>query len=410
MADNQIPDKLRNKLDRVKELANYCYSCGKCQIVCPTNQLGIFSPKTFIHKYVTEGYQDLDKFITEEKLFNCLTCEQCAIYCPMATEEEGVIFAEIVQGIREYGYDKGLLDDELSVGKTHDGIMQLYPKMQSESDLKTNNIDFIKEDPALNIKEKGDLAYFIGCSALLEDVFYDYGVKHRDIPRAVITLFNEAGIEPVVLETKCCGHDNYWVGDAETARKLAEYNVDLYHKAGVKTIVVECAEGYRMWKYDYPDLVDNCDFEVKHFSEYVIENNLLETLEQAFPVEAKVTFHDPCRMGRLGGHLYDPPRDILKNLPGIEFTELQNIRDDANCCGVSTFRGCNMNTKRIRENRINEALDTGADYLITTCPKCMTHFSCFLSEVDDEGNERPEKNQIKIMDLATFVAKVLQRI
>jgi Fe-S oxidoreductase len=406
---HEIPPELSKKLERVKILSSYCYGCGKCLVVCPTNLLGIFSPKDFVQKVVK--MEDLNTFVKNEKLFNCLTCEQCAIYCPMASEEdgEGVLIAEIVQAIREYGYLTGSLSDSSTKNiQTHDGIMQIYPRIQSESELKTNNIDFIKNDPSLKIAETGDVAYFIGCTSLLDDIFYQFRSQYKNTPRGVISILNEGGITPVVLETKCCGHDNYWVGDVETARKLAQYNVNAYKKAGVKTIVVECAEGYRMWKYDYPKLVDNCDFEVKHFSEFLIEQDLLYLLGPRFPINAKVTYHDPCRLGRLGGKVYDAPRKVLKNIPGIELMEMKANRDDSNCCGVSTFRSCNSNTKILRENRINEAVETGAEYLITTCPKCITHFNCFQNETDDEGNEKPE--QIKVMDLAAFIAKFTQKI
>jgi heterodisulfide reductase subunit D len=406
----KIPQELHKKIERTRELASYCYSCGKCDIVCPTSLLGIFSPKTFLHKLVNEGIGNLFEFIQKTPLFNCLTCQQCAIYCPMSAETEGVTFAEIIQALREYGYTHGLLEKDLAFGITHDNIMQMYPKEQSESDLKRNKIDFIKNDSDLMITETGSIAYFIGCASLMQDVFYQYDVKYHDIPRAVITLLNEAGIKPVVLETKCCGHDNYWVGDIDTARKLAEFNVNLYKKAGVKTIIVECAEGYRMWKYDYPKLVNDCKFEVKHFSEFVIENDMLKLLGPKIPTNVKVTYHDPCRLGRLGGKVYDPPRKILKSIPGVELIEMTGNRDDSNCCGVANFKFCNPNTKRLRENRIMEAKETGAEYLITTCPKCLTHFSCYLSEVDNQGNEIDESKKIKIMDLASFIAKTTQKI
>lgn len=410
MEKANISVKTEKKLKRVKELATYCFSCGKCQIVCPTSILGIFSPKGFIHRYITEGDVDIDSFVKKEKLFNCLTCEQCAIYCPMATEKEGVIFAEIMQGIREYAFSKGLLNSELSLIGTHDELMQKFPMQQANSDSIVNKIDFIKNDPALKINEKGDIAYFMGCSSQMESIFYQFDIKYKDTPRAVISILNDAGITPVVLETKCCGHDSYWSGDVETAKKLAKFNVDLYHKAGVKTIIVECAEGYRMWKYDYPELVENCNFEIKHFSEFIVEKEINKTFNQQLPLKIKVTYHDPCRLGRLGGHIYDSPRTILKSIPNVELIEMKNIKKDANCCGVPTFRGCTVDTKRIRENRINEALETGAEYLVTTCPKCITHFSCFINEVDNDGKEKSDRLKLKVIDLASFIAKAIQKL
>ncbi|MHA1729151.1 MAG: (Fe-S)-binding protein [Promethearchaeota archaeon] len=408
----EIPAELSKKLTKVNEMASFCYSCGKCLVVCPTNLLGIFSPKNFIHNLVTDGQKDIDGFIKDNNIFNCLTCEQCSIYCPMSTGfgGDGVIIAEIVQSLREYGFKYGLIDNELAQTQTHDGIMQLYPSIQSDSVEKTNNIDYIINDHSLKITENGEVAYFIGCASVMEDIFYNFDIKYKDIPRGVISILNEGGIIPVVLEEKSSGHDNYWIGDVGTAKKLAEYNIEIYKNAGVKTIVVEDAEAFHMWKFIYPKLVDKFDFKIKHFTEFIEEKNLLKIIETDFPESPKITYHDPCRLGRLGGKVYDPPRNVLKSVPQVELIEMKNIRDDSNCCGVATFKGCNSDTKQLRENRINEALETGAEYLITTCPKCITHFTCFLSETDDDGNEKPEKSKLKVMDLAAFIAKFTRKI
>ena len=109
----------------------------------------------------------------------------------------------------------------------------------------------------------------------------------------------------------------------------------------------------------------------------------------------------------MGGKLYDAPREILKQIPGVELVEMENIRDDANCCGVSAFMGCNEITRLLRQNRIEEAIRTGAEYLIVPCPKCLTHFTCYLTEpfLDEEHSEY--KNKIKVIDLASFIGKRL---
>lgn len=404
----EISAELNKNLTKVKELASFCYSCGKCLVVCPTNLLGIFSPKGFLHTLNTYG-EDLDKFIKEANLFNCLTCEQCVIYCPMATEKDGVIFAEIVQGLREYGFKSGILTEVIEQTSTHDGIMQFYPEIQSRTEKHINNIDFIKTDPHLEITDKGEIAYFIGSSNIMENIFYSYDVRYHDIARGVISILNEGGVVPVVLEEKSSGHDNYWIGDVETTKKLARYNMDLYKNAGVKTIIIEDAEAYQMWKFIYPKFDKEFDFNIIHFTDFILENKSIRFFDSA-PVSVKVTYHDPCRLGRLGGGIYDSPREVLKSIPGVKLVEMQNIRKDSNCCGVANFKGCNSDTKILRENRINEALETGADYLITTCPKCITHFTCFLGETDDEGNDKPEKSQLKVMDLAAFIATITRKI
>jgi heterodisulfide reductase subunit D len=166
---------------------------------------------------------------------------------------------------------------------------------------------------------------------------------------------------------------------------------------------VSCAEGYRTWKIDYPKIIEDFDFEVLHFSEFLLKEKIIDNLR--FPQEdkVKVTYHDACRLGRLGGKLYDAPRKVLSKIPGVELIEMENIKDDAQCCGVSAFSCCNEYTRVIRQNRIQEAVNTGAEYLVVPCPKCLSHFNCYLSEPSLDETHQQLKEKIKIIDLATFL-------
>jgi Fe-S oxidoreductase len=120
-----------------------------------------------------------------------------------------------------------------------------------------------------------------------------------------------------------------------------------------------------------------------------------------------VTYHDSCRLGRLGGKLYDPPRQLIKMIPGVELIEMENIKDDANCCGVVGFMNCNEHSRLLRQNRIKEAINTGAEYLIVPCPKCLTHFKCYLNEPNPDENHEESKDKIEVLDLASFIGKFL---
>ncbi len=229
-------------------------------------------------------------------------------------------------------------------------------------------------------------------------------LDYLKIPKAVIGLLNQKEIEPVVLkDEKCCGHDSLWQGDLETFEKLAKYNVKLFKDAGVNTLIFSCAEGYYTWKHQYKELFDDSndfDFEIYHISEFIVKENLLDEL--TFPVmdKIKVTYHDPCRLGRMS-KVYDAPREIFKKLSFIELVEMENNKQDATCCGISAYIACNINSKLLQSERIKEAINTGAEYLITSCPKCLAHFNCYL----DEHQEL--KNQIKIVDLTSFLGNLL---
>lgn len=223
-------------------------------------------------------------------------------------------------------------------------------------------------------------------------------------PKAIISFLNDCEISPVVLaDEKCCGHDLFWQGDIESFKKLAKYNVNLFKKAGVKKLILSCAEGYYMWKYEYPKLFedsDQFDIEVIHISEFILKNGLLDNFKIPTRDKVKVTYHDACRLGRLSD-FYESPREILEKIPFVELIEMENIKRETKCCGVSAYLNCDIHSKEIQRERIEEAIETGAEYLLVSCPKCLAHFNCYL-------NEHPKaKEKIKIMDFMTFIGELL---
>ena len=237
-----------------------------------------------------------------------------------------------------------------------------------------------------------------------EGITYDNDFNYLNIPKSVIGLLNQHEILPVVLANeKCCGHDLLFNGDVNSFEKLAKYNIKLFKDAGVNTLILSCAEGYYMWKYEYPKLfkgTDEFDFEIYHLTEYILKEHLIDDIKFPISEKIRVTYHDACRLGRLS-NVYDAPRKILNEIPFIELVEMRNNKQDAICCGVSAYINCDEYSKTIQRDRLNEAIDTGAEYLIVSCPKCLAHFNCYL-------NENLElKNKIKVLDLTSFIGKLL---
>ena len=243
------------------------------------------------------------------------------------------------------------------------------------------------------------------CSYGIQPTYQYYNaIDFLQIPKSVIGLLNQKDIVPVVLQNeKCCGHDLLWIGDTSSFEKLARYNVKLFKDAGVKTIVFSCAEGYYTWKNEYPKLfkgTNEFNFELYHISEYILKKNLLDDIKFPISDKIKVTYHDPCRLGRMS-HVYDAPREILSRIPFVELIEMEHNREDGLCCGVSAYVTCNEYSKILQRERIMEAIETGAEYLIVSCPKCLTHLNCYLSE-DFELKEK-----ITVIDLTSFLGKLL---
>lgn len=385
-------------------MANYCYSCNRCVNVCPLSHLNVFFPRKLVTDLIFSSIEDVLK---NNNIWNCLTCGQCTIYCPMTQDNVGIRIPELILELRKISSNDETEKMKMVQYETHDRIFDIVSKILAEETIHPDKLDFLK-GTQIKTSDSGEIAYFVGCLPLMEDMLYEFGINYTHIAKTILSLLNEADKIPVVLNEKCCGHDMLWGrGDTETFRKLAEYNVQLYKDAGVKTIIVGCAEGYRTWKYDYPKVIEDFQFEIAHFSEFFLRENILEKIRFPQEKKIKVTYHDSCRIGRLGGKLYDAPRDLLKKIPGVVLIEMENIKDDANCCGVLGFMSCNEYSHILRQNRINEAIETGADYLIVPCPKCLTHFKCYLNQPSASEELKEIRNSIEVIDLASFIGKLL---
>ena len=140
---------------------------------------------------------------------------------------------------------------------------------------------------------------------------------------------------------------------------------------------------------------------MQHISEFLAEKIGKDELKLK-EIKKKVTYQDPCRLGRHLG-IYDASRKVLESIPGIQLVEMEHNRADSICCGTSAFTNCDSYSNMIRKERLSEAKATGAEILITSCPKCQTHFRCAMV---DKGEEHRPIPKIEIMDLANLGAWV----
>ena len=261
----------------------------------------------------------------------------------------------------------------------------------------------------LKIQDKGEYAYFVGCLPIFDQVFGNFGVKYSDTSVAAVAILNNLGISPaVVKDGKCCGHDRLWSGDVDTFKKLAEYNLKAINRTGASTLITTCAECYRTFKLDYTEYFGKLPFEVVHMSEFLADQINNGKLDYPAIEEMKVTYHDPCRLGRQTG-VFDAPRTVIKSVPELKFVEMERNREDSLCCGTSSFLSCNDYAKAIRVDRMNEAERTGADILVTTCPKCQIHFNCLKTEVQFTDS-KTKSYHFEVSDLTNLIAKSLKLI
>jgi len=366
----------------------YCLECGKCTSICPVAKYdSSFSPRMMIENALL-GFED--DVVLNQKLFSCLTCYNCQQECP--SDVDFPIFVRKARSIAQDNGQHGVC--------AHSGQLQSLARLMTSPAIKQKRLEWLSKE--YRVSEDSDVLLWVGCAPYFEPIFKDIEFSALGIIKASLRILNLLGIEPRLLPNeRCCGHDALWTGDIETFKKLAEHNAAQIKEAGVKKIVFSCPEGYRTFKLDYPEHVDlGC--EVQHVSELLVEKMGQNGLKFG-EIKKKVTYQDPCRLGRHLG-VYDAPRKVLESIPGVELVEMKHSGWESICCGTSAFTNCDAYSNMLRAERLSEAVATGAELLITACPKCQTHFRCATV---DKGEEHRPTPKIEVMDLANLVANAM---
>lgn len=337
-----------------------CVECGKCTTVCHVAKLDQnFAPRLIVVKAL-EGVEG--GLAQNKDIWRCTTCGMCSSMCPYKVD-----YAEFIRGLRTEAVLDGF-EPTCSQG----GLMQTMARIQSQG-LPQDRLGWVTED--LKIAEKGEVYYFSGCQAHLDKVFEERKPGLLDFAKNTIRILNKVGITPALSKSEvCCGHDLNWTGDEDTLEKLMNINIKAIKDTGAKTVVFSCPEGYRTFDMDYQDILGDLDYELVYITDYLMDLVDENKIEFNSSEKKKITYHDPCRLGRHMG-IYDSPRELIE-AAGYELVEMENIKDKAGCCGVNAFVTCEALSKQMQIDRLSEAKDTGADMLLTTCPKCLIHFSC----------------------------------
>lgn len=371
-----------------KNRAWYCLECGKCSAVCPITRWerrDYTSPRLLVEKAI-EGRTD--DVLNDPLFWSCLTCKRCSELCP-----SDVRFSEFLRDAR------GLARVESRAGEcTHGDVVQTWGRMMTNPRLRQERLGWLSSD--LRVSDASDTVYFTGCLPYYDPLFRKLGAEGVEIAQAAVRILNSLGIEPQVLaDERCCGHDQLWEGDFDTFRALARLNLKRLQASGAQRIVTTCPECARTLKVDYPEYVGAHNLQVVHLTELLAAGNL-PVASRLMQHGTRVTYQDPCRLGRHLG-VYDAPRQVLAGL-GLELVEMERSRKTSLCCGTSCWTSCGQVSKNIQVERLREARATGAELLVTACVKCQIHFKC----AQDDPLLGKEIG-MNIRDLTTLVAERL---
>ena len=348
----------------------WCYQCAQCVPVCPVNEVGDYGPRK-IYRRLQFG---LD-LLTDDELWKCTTCMNCLRVCP-----KDVNMIDIMPAVREEAVMEGNVPAELQ--EVFENTFE-YGNPLGESPRK--RADWVKDAgvpvPIMKDKKKADILWFVEC-------YPSYHPRGKETSVALAKVLNALGVDFGILgvEEKCSCDSQRLAGERGLFEEFAEENIKTFSKYQFNQILVTDPHALNAFKKEYPKL--GGEYDVVHYTTFLAP--LMDKLEFKNTLNYKVTFHDPCYLGRHNGE-YDAPRQIINSLPGVELIEMWRCRQNSFCCGgggggmwLDGFMADHVK-ERLSENRVREAVETGAEVLVVCCPYEISRFEDAVKSTGNEG-------------------------
>ncbi len=394
-----------------------CMRCGRCQDACPAHAAGSdLSPKFLITKMHDLMRQEPIRFqdgtvklavdlaggigsdvdtiplygnlFSENELWSCTTCYACVYECPAMIEHVDdivgarrhltMIASEVPQGV------KRVLEGVERAGNP-------WRLPQRDRAAWADGLDV----PTLAEKEEADVLYWVGCAP-------SYDERSKNVARAFVQLMQQAGVDFAILgeEETCTGDPARRMGEELLFQSQGQQNIETMKQYKFKRVVTTCPHCFNSIKNDYPQLGGGAgsEYEVIHHTELLDSLIKAGKLTPVTPVEEKIVYHDPCYLGRYNG-VYDPPREILRSIPGVELVEApERNRERAMCCGGG---GGNVwmegwGKKGVNVIRLEQLTAEQPQTVAMGCPFCMVMF-------EDAAKNTGRDESVKRRDVAELL-------
>lgn len=384
---------------KYEDIIHRCFRCGYCKFTddyqdynCPSYRkfrFEVYSPggrMWLIRAWLNHEIEPTAGFA--KILYSCATCNNCVEHCVMPFRGDLVNIFESAKGELVEG---GLVPRE--VRDFLEAIGKYSNPYQGPRKLRG------KWSEGLNVRQYSgeEFLFYVGCVGSYDEI-------GQRMPMFVVPLLAEAGLSMGILgsEEACDGNDVKALGEMGLFEKLAENNIRKFNENGVKKIITLDPHAFNAFKNEYPKM--GVGFEIWHYTEVLAE--LIKDKKLSFSeYDKKVTYHDSCYLGR-HNEVYEPPREILKSIPGLELVEMSHHRENAFCCGGG---GGNFITDMIGAGedspsriRVREAMDTGAEILAVACPIC-------LKMLDDAVKTEGFEERLKVQDVAEIVSTAMSK-
>jgi Fe-S oxidoreductase len=359
-----------------------CIQCGRCTGGCPVSMKTALNIRAIIYEALIEEYLDPSLMPV---LWDCTNCLTCTTRCPKDIKP-----ADVIIGLRGYivGEGKGVPP------RVRDALMSAFTRGNTLGfategrDGWTEGLDF--EVPNVLDTGETDLLFYVGCTPA-------YDPRVQPVTRALATVFQRAGIDfgTMGIDEMCCGHEVRRIGEAEGFDDMVEGFHEMRQEFQAQRMVAVSPHCFNAFRNEYGEL----PFQVQHYSQLLVE--LLDHGKLVLPneVRKKVTYHDPCFLGK-HNQIYDEPRHILRSIPGVEFEDLDRSRERSVCCegggGRMWAEGTNIE-ERLAHQRVRDAVDLGAEVLAVACPFC-------LLTLEDAVKILGLDDKLQVMDIMELVA------
>jgi len=389
MEEAQFEEKLAEELGQV--LVS-CEKCHLCNTVCPILGDRVTQGPYGINRSV---YYSLKLNLFNEDLrnliYSCTTCGKCVAMCKNVSRELPLI--EIFEKMREFLLVEkmlGPMPDQVNVLKNMHvrGNPWGNPPHERTKWAEGLNIKFASKE------SDAEVLYFVGCAC-------SYDPQGQKIARNLSGILKHAGVDFGILEKEVCsGSEALRMGETGLFQYLSDANIQSFENAGVKYIVTGDPHSFYSFSNEYPK-ADN-EMKVQHYTQFLgdlIDEGQLKLTKN---VNKKVTYHDPCYLGRRS-EVFQEPRKLIHHVPGVHFVEMQKTGENSDCCGMGGGRmwmeppqGL-VSSQEIAARRIEQALDTGAEILLTACPFCNITLSDAVKSMEKE-------DAIQVMDITELVS------
>jgi Fe-S oxidoreductase len=380
-----------------------CYQCERCSSGCPTVPAMRYRPAQMM-RLAQFGLED--NLATDPSIWRCVGCDNCTEHCPQNLSARRLIEIMrqvamqeryLAQGIESLGESEDLRKGMRAMNMLGQRIGTHYNVSGEDNAARLAWTDNLAEKPEGLVKDAAaEFAYFVGCVSAMFPMSYG-------IPQGFSEVLHKSGVRFTTLGSDewCCGYPLLMAGQLKQAEELIRHNVARVRELGVPQVVTTCPSCYHMWHSMYPELIDEpLGFEVRHAVETLQDLVLGDRLALVEPRRTGVvTYHDPCDLGRKSG-IFDAPREVLKRVPGFTFVEMQQAREYALCCGgggdLETFDPDLV--EEVSAKRIAQAVEVGANYLVSACPQCVRTLS---------KAARSKRIRVRVMDITQFIASAL---